>query len=126
MLVFLDAEFSDFTNADLISLALVSEHGQEFYAERTDYDSKRCTDFVRATVHPLLGRVPGASCTRSQCTERVRDWFQQLPESAIVIHDYAGDWVLLTKLVAGDPADDLAQPANFGENIELAVTKLIR
>lgn len=124
MLVFLDTEFTDFTNADLISLALVSEDGQEFYVERSDFDNSKCTDFVRATVQPLLGRVPGASCTRSHCTERVRDWFEQLPESAIVIHDYAGDWYLLTRLVAGHPTEDQEPPANFGENIELARTTI--
>jgi hypothetical protein len=60
MLVFLDTEFSDFTRPDLISLALVAEDGREFYAERTDYTATRCTEFVRETVLPLLGRVPGA------------------------------------------------------------------
>lgn len=124
MLVFLDTEFTNFTNADLISLALVGEDGREFYVERTDYDNNLCTGFVRAIVQPLLGRVPGAACNRPQCTERVRDWFQQLPEPAIVIHDYAGDLDLLTKLVAGHPTDDLEPPANFGESIELARTTI--
>ena len=61
MLVFLDTEFTDFVRPDLISLALVSEDGREFYAERTDYRKDECSDFVRETVLPLLGRVPGAS-----------------------------------------------------------------
>lgn len=37
MLIFLDTEFTDFARPDLISLALVSEDGREFYAERIDY-----------------------------------------------------------------------------------------
>ena len=37
MLVFLDTEFTAFVRPDLISLALVSEDGREFYAERIDY-----------------------------------------------------------------------------------------
>lgn len=120
MLVFLDTEFTTFVYADLISLSLVSEDGQEFYAERTDYDRKACTDFVRVTVQPLLGRVPDAACNRMQMTERVRDWFQQLPEPATVIYDYAGDWDLLIKIIQGRPSAYLEPPANFGEEIELA------
>ena len=85
MLVFLDTELTDFARPDLISLALVSEDGQEFYAERTDYCHADCSDFVRQTVQPLLGRVPGAACSRSELTDRVRDWFTQLSEPATVI-----------------------------------------
>jgi hypothetical protein len=60
MLVFLDTAFTDFVRPNLISLALVSEDGREFYAERTDCHRDACGDFVRETVVPLLGRVPGA------------------------------------------------------------------
>lgn len=68
MLVFLDTEFTDFARPDLISLALVSEDGREFYAERTDYFETRRSDFVRETIQPLLGRVPGAACTHTVLT----------------------------------------------------------
>jgi hypothetical protein len=63
MLVFLGAGFTDFVRPDLISIALLSEDGQEFYAERTNYCHADCSDFVRQTVQPLLGRVPGAACS---------------------------------------------------------------
>ena len=66
MLVFLDTEFTNFVRPDLISIALVSEDGREFYAERTDYRHADCSDFVRQTVQPLLGRVPGAQCDRAE------------------------------------------------------------
>lgn len=124
MLVFLDTEFTRFAYADLISVGLVSEDGQEFYAERTDYDRKACTDFVRETVQPLLGRVPGSSCKREQMPQRLRDWFQQLPEPATVIYDYAGDWDLLTKMILGLPTASLEPPSNFGEALELATTTI--
>ena len=61
MLDFLDTEFTDFVRPDLISIALVSEDGREFYAERTDYREDDCSDFVRETVLPLLGGVPDAA-----------------------------------------------------------------
>ena len=66
MLVFLDTEFTSFVRPDLISIGLVAEEGREFYAERTDYRKDDCSDFVRETVLPLLGRVPGAACSRPE------------------------------------------------------------
>lgn len=119
MLVFLDTEFTNFTKPDLISLALVTEDGHEFYAERTDYNSDDCSDFVQKTVQPLLGRVPGAACTREQFTERLRRWLQQLPEPATIIFDYAGDRDLLTQITSGHPTVDLGQPGNIGQKIQL-------
>ena len=82
MLVFLDTEFTRLTRPDLISMGLVTEDGREFYAERTDYFETHCSDFVRETVKPLLGRVPGAACSQAELTDRVREWFRHLPEPA--------------------------------------------
>lgn len=55
MLIFIDTEFTDFVQIDLISIALVTEDGREFYAERNDYRREDCIDFVRAAVVPMLG-----------------------------------------------------------------------
>lgn len=81
---------------------------------------KACPDFVRVTVQPLLGRVPGAACNRLQMTGRVHDWFRQLQEPATVTYDYAGDWDLLIKIILGRASAYLEPPDNFGEEIELA------
>ena len=114
MLVFLDTEFTKFAYPDLISMALVAEDGQEFYAERTDYRKNECTDFVQETVLPLLGRVPGAACTSKELTDRVRAWFAALPEPATVIFDYGTDWDLLAVAMLGrpkkNPPTDFATP----------------
>ena len=117
MLVFLDTEFTDFTRPDLISLALVSDDGREFYAERSDYDRSKCNAFVIETVLPLLGRVPGAACTGAQITKRLRAWFEALPEPATLIYDYEGDWLLLTNAILGRP--HTKPPDNFGEPLHL-------
>ncbi len=103
MLVFLDTEFTQFNHPNLVSLALVEEGGQEFYAERTDYHPEDCSDFVRETILPLLGRVPGAACTRIELTDRVRQWFKTLPEPAIIVYDYEWDWRLLVVAMLGHP-----------------------
>lgn len=119
MLVFLDTEFTNFLKPELLSLALVSEDGREFYAERMDYDPTACSGFVRDTVLPLFGRVPGAACDREQFTERVRDWLQQLPAPVTVLYDFAGDRDLLTWIASGHPTADLRPPANIAQKIQL-------
>ena len=119
MLVFLDTEFTDFVRPDLISLALVAEDGGEFYAERTDFVQSKCSEFVRETVLPLLGTVPGAACSRTELTQRLHDWFAQLPEPATIIYDYQVDWLLLVDAILGRTYRN--PPDNFlGEPIHLA------
>lgn len=105
MLVFLDTEFTAFHNPDLISIALVSERGHEFYAERTDFCRGDCTDFVLQTVLPLLGRVPGAACTSTELSDRLRRWFDELPEPAMVIFDFQTDWDLLLRALVARVSD---------------------
>ena len=117
MLVFLDTEFTDFARPDLISLALVAEDGREFYAERTDYNTSSCSEFVLETVLPLLGRVPGATCNRDELTERLHGWFEQFPEPATVIYDFEGDWQLLVWAILGRAYRN--PPAKFGEPLHL-------
>lgn len=109
MLIFLDTEFTKFKDPELISIALVAEGGSEFYAERSDYPEESCNEFVRATVLPLLGRVPGCTCSSPELTERLRAWFGQLPEAATVVYDYEDDWRLLAKAVLGRPVQSLPQ-----------------
>ena len=118
MLIFLDTEFTDFVRPELISIALVSEDGREFYAERTDFQRDACNDFVRETVLPLLGRVPGAACSRLELTERLHEWFAQLPEPGIIVYDFGGDWLLLVAAILGptyrSPPDNLGEPLHLG------------
>ncbi len=58
MILFLDTEFTDFHQPELISIGLVSECGRhEFYAECSELDLTRCSDFVRSAVLPRLGRT---------------------------------------------------------------------
>ena len=122
MRVFVDTEFTDPLNIDLISVALVGENGQEFYAERNDYRREDCNDFVRAAVLPALGRIDRAICSREQLTLRLRTWFEQLPEPATLMFDYSTDWELLIDALLGD--DYQQPPANIGEK-HLLPTELV-
>ncbi|QZA77475.1 3'-5' exoribonuclease [Deefgea tanakiae] len=113
MRVFVDTEFTDFVQIDLISIALVSEDGHEFYAERNDYRAEDCCEFVREAVLPLLGRIEGAICNRTELTLRLRTWFESLPEPATLMFDYFADWELLADAFLGDDFDQ--PPINVGE-----------
>ena len=117
MLVFVDTEFTDFVQIDLISIALVADDGRELYAERTDYCRSDCNDFVCTAVLPMLGRVAGAACTRTELTARLRAWFEALPEPATLVFDYFSDWELLVDAFLGDDFDK--PPANVGDKLLL-------
>jgi hypothetical protein len=118
MLVFLDTEFTDFVQIELISIALVSEDGREFYAERTDFRRDDCSEFVRLAVLPVLGRVSDSACTQKQLTERLRFWFDTLPEPAILIFDYSSDWELLVDALQGE--DSMPTLSNVDGQLLLA------
>jgi hypothetical protein len=61
MRLFVDTEFTDFINCDLISIALAADDGREFYGERSDYDDASCTAFVREAVIAQLASIRPAS-----------------------------------------------------------------
>ncbi|QOZ83771.1 MULTISPECIES: 3'-5' exoribonuclease [Chromobacterium] len=113
MLVFVDTEFTDFIQIDLIAIGLVAEDGREFYAERNDYRREDCSDFVRAYVLPLLGRVMGASCTAQELTLRLNDWLASFGQPVTLVFDYASDWDLLADALQGEDGRPL--PSNLGE-----------
>ncbi len=58
MHVFVDCEFTDFLECELISLALVADGGREFYGECSEYDLTNCSEFVRVAVLPQRGQHP--------------------------------------------------------------------
>lgn len=95
MLIFIDTEFTDFKDAELISIGMVSECGRhEFYAELPVNQSK-CNDFVLATILPQLGKVPEARCSVDELRERLRLWLEQFSTRApIICFDFDGDWHL--------------------------------
>jgi hypothetical protein len=53
LLIFLDTEFTEFDNPELISLGLASLNGKEFYAE-VPFTYPSCSQFVLDVVLPLL------------------------------------------------------------------------
>lgn len=98
MFCFLDTEFTDFTNMDLISIGLVSEDGaHEFYREAHHISDYR-SDFVNQIVMPLLDNN---AKSHDLVALDLKDWIDGLPGSDVtIIVDYVGDWQLLDKLFA--------------------------
>lgn len=119
MLVFLDTEFTNFAKPELISIGLATTGVPDFYAERVDYPRERCSNFVRTEVIPLLGRVANAACDASELNQRLRTWFELLPDSAIILYDFEADWKLLCAALVGE------LPANLGAH-QLVDQKIFR
>lgn len=114
MRIFIDTEFSDFVNPELISIGLVTDCGEdEFYAE-LPVNLSRCNDFVLAIVLPQLCHLPGVLYDRSQLRIRLIEWLNKFEKEAPVVisYDYEGDWILFCDLVSNDIPEWIS-----GENI---------
>jgi hypothetical protein len=94
--VFIDTEFTDFVDPHLISLGMSAESGEEFYVE-VPYPEKRCSEFVRETVIPLLGHIPDSACSLDDLRIRIIVWVEivkQRDEEVEICFDYETDWDL--------------------------------
>lgn len=101
MKLYLDTEFTDFVEMDLISIALVPESGQAFYAERNDFDMNLCTDFVRKTVLPQLGKRPECRYPMAGLRTAIEKWLWQFEDlEPVICYDWSGDWGILFDLLS--------------------------
>jgi len=94
--VFIDTEFTDFVDPHLISLGMAAESGEEFYAE-VPYPDEGCSEFVRETVIPLLGKLPNSACSIDELRGRIIGWLElvrQRDEEVEICCDYQKDWDL--------------------------------
>ncbi len=97
--IFIDTEFTDFVNCDLISLGMVTESGQEFYGENTQYERQWASDFVKATVLPLCNFVENGF-SRSELGAKAWQWLDDLDaDEIIILVDYQTDYTLLLDLL---------------------------
>ena len=113
MLVFLDTEFTDLLQPELLSLGLVALNGlggqEEHYVEldlSTDIGKARVKasgKFVRAGVLDMWGLVPGATCTEWEMGRRTGEWLLALAEKSRtrveVGFDYSTDFELLEYVI---------------------------
>jgi len=96
MLVFLDTEFTDFIDCELISIGMVGEDGRhELYVEVEDFDRAKCNAFVQSAVWPQLGHLKEAIVRKADVQSRLRAWFSTLPRSVVIACDSHHDRDLL-------------------------------
>lgn len=98
---FVDTEFTDFIDCQLISIAIVGEDGREFYGERSDFEPSACSQFVRAAVLPQLGQISGRSMPFAQLHDELRAWLSAIPAKPkrVLCFDYQGDYDLVLDLL---------------------------
>lgn len=105
LLLFLDTEFTDFKDIDLISIGIVSQDLHEFYAENAEYDYSKCNDFVKSEV---VTKLQGGEYKMlyGLLKEKLQLWLSDLLEeyaTVLFVFDYSGDWFLLGELLIDYP-----------------------
>ena len=128
MLVFLDTEFTDLLNPELLSLGLVTLDGREFYAE-LDLTSdvgkvrvKASSDFVRyGGIFDLWGLVPGATGTEWEMGRRTGEWLLGLAAESDkkieVAFDYGMDYELMEYAIRDAGLWDQVREVVFPVNV---------
>lgn len=109
MKVFFDTEFTGLhQNTTLISIGLIAEDGQTFYAELTDYNKSQVDDWLQENVINNLFLVgKGVNRTASLVTvkgptafvkKHLESWITQLGPVEIWSDCLSYDWVLFNQL----------------------------
>lgn len=118
MRVFFDTEFTGLhQNTTLISIGLIAEDGEEFYAELTDYDKDQIDGWLQDNVMDNLlimnnGRYAyllspvkdgietefGFAGDRVYVAHQLRDWLSQFDSVEIWSDCLSYDWVLFNQL----------------------------
>lgn len=109
-ILFMDTEFTDFINTELISIGLVSACGEhEFYVELNDYRPQVCSEFVRKNVEPMLDLHKHGKST-IQASASLYCWLEELEQQYIICADNMVDWELLNRLLETLPKNIHAEP----------------
>jgi hypothetical protein len=94
--LFFDTEFiEDGHTIDLVSIGVVRDDGATFYAESSEADLSKASDWVRDNVLPHLDG-PAAQMTRAEIATSVIELAGTNPEFWAYYADY--DWVALCQL----------------------------
>ena len=119
MRVFIDTEFTDFKPMYLISIGMVADGGQEFYAE-TEFPRDACSDFVIDVVLPQLGRKPDRVFTCAQLGVELMQWLESVRPAGEKVHicfDFYADGDLLVAAL-GVPLPDWCELRNVWSQID--------
>jgi acylphosphatase len=104
MFCFIDTEFTDFKNCDLLSLGAVSEDGKhEFYVEINDYTPEYRSQFVLDNVMPLMDSAKFGKSYNAAALG-LAAWVNSLPDSEIiVVVDYHKDAMFFREMLQRCP-----------------------
>ena len=98
--LYLDTEFTQLNlSRQLISLALVSSSGREFYVEITDtWNFSDCSEFVKTVVLPQLNPAKHGQ-TFSEARAALRCFLASEGEAEVIGDALKWDWPLLLELL---------------------------
>lgn len=112
--IFLDTEFTGLhQNTTLISLAMVTETGEEFYAEFNDYDQSQATNWININVISKLDFLDlneyknqsenslKIKSGKAIIKTELQNWLEQFGGIEIWADVLAYDWVLFCELFGG-------------------------
>lgn len=96
--VFIDTEFTHLFDAlqpepaELISIGCISVNGKQFYAENADFSLESCSEFVIATVLPLLEHGD-KKMPYQQLANTLKDWVETFDDEVVFYSDSPSfDW----------------------------------
>ena len=101
--IFIDTEFTNLIDKSLISIGLVADTGEEFYAE-VAYDNAQCSEFVRDVVLPQLQREEADYCSHANLRHRILTWLTVVRgtnEPVVIGYDSKTDWNLFVDALNG-------------------------
>ena len=113
--IFLDTEFTNFLDTELISIGMVAASGEEIYAE-VPYPDHQCSAFVREAVIPQLNDYPNAFVCKPQVQRHILDWLRVIRpsgEDLQICYDYDTDWALFVDALNGS-IPEWVTPLNVG------------
>lgn len=100
MKLFLDTEFTDLIPENkLISIALMDENGEFFYAELNDsYTLDDCSDFVKSYVLPFL-KGGEYVMSENECALKMTKWIEERGDCIIACDNLSWDLPHLKYLI---------------------------
>lgn len=107
MKIFFDTEFTGLhKNTTLVSIGLVTENGETFYAELTDYDKSQVNEWLEKNVISNLcipdehgkQRVNTFKGNKEYIAEKLKSWLWNFRDIEIWSDCLAYDWVLFNDL----------------------------
>lgn len=126
-LVFLDTEFTQFHNAQLISLGMVRvseslQLAERFYVE-VEFDLRHASNWVMEYVEPKLSHTP---LPRPEAARLVAAWLASLPHrESVICFDFPLDWELMVQLLGVEHGDVIARLTPRNVDAEVVDTRVM-